>query len=391
MNRILNLIASSILLFMERFLSGKSLFIKKKSMLIIRLDAIGDYILFRNFIKEIKDSPKFSGYKISLLGNEKWRNIAETFDRSIIEKFIWAAAKRLKGQSNWKYRVSTMLKLHLGGYEIVLRPNDTKTKITDYIITHCGAEKILDNSSNSIFSTEELEIISSNGNIRNSNLDPESFFQFNRNRTFTEEITESKSNILRPTIEIGKNKNAGEYIVIFPGAGQKSRKWSAENFAVLCNKILEMKQIKIRICGNKNDRVTAKGIILNCKSELIEDLTGKTNLSELISVIANAKLLVSNETCAVHIGAAVVTNTICISNGNHFGRFNPYPEKMAGFIKTIYPQQILNEMHDYFALVKKYHINSDVNINKITPEMVFEECQNFFSEKENFLIHQPEL
>lgn len=151
-----------------------------------------------------------------------------------------------------------------------------------------------------------------------------------------------------------------------------------------------MKQIKIRICGNKNDTATAKEIILKCKSELIEDLTGKTSLSELISVISNAKLLISNETCSVHIGAAVDTNTICISNGKHFGRFNPYPEEMACFIKTIYPQQILNEMHDYFALVRKYYINSEVNINKITPEKVFEECQNFFlSELSQKMLRHP--
>ena len=88
--------------------------------------------------------------------------------------------------------------------------------------------------------------------------------------------------------------------------------------------------------------------------------------------------LISNETCAVHIGAAVNTNTICISNGNHFGRFTPYPEKITRFVKTIYPPEISDEFQNYFALVKKFHIISDVDINKITPQLMFEESKEFF-------------
>ena len=43
--------------------------IKPKSLLLIRLDAIGDYILFRNFIEELKKDEKYKHYSITLLGN----------------------------------------------------------------------------------------------------------------------------------------------------------------------------------------------------------------------------------------------------------------------------------------------------------------------------------
>ena len=48
-----------------------------KHILLIRLDAIGDYILFRNFIEVLKRNPKYSDYKITLLGNIVWRELAE--------------------------------------------------------------------------------------------------------------------------------------------------------------------------------------------------------------------------------------------------------------------------------------------------------------------------
>lgn len=41
---------------------------KEKSMLIIKPNVIGDYILFRNFIEIIKNSERFKGLKIYFLG-----------------------------------------------------------------------------------------------------------------------------------------------------------------------------------------------------------------------------------------------------------------------------------------------------------------------------------
>ena len=49
---------------------------QKRNVLIIFLDAIGDYILFRNFLSEIRESSKFKDYTITLLGCEKFKDFA---------------------------------------------------------------------------------------------------------------------------------------------------------------------------------------------------------------------------------------------------------------------------------------------------------------------------
>ena len=51
-----------------------------KNLLIVKMDAIGDYILFRNFLKAIKEDKKYSKYKITLCGNSVWKDISEKFD-----------------------------------------------------------------------------------------------------------------------------------------------------------------------------------------------------------------------------------------------------------------------------------------------------------------------
>ena len=63
--------------------------IKPKSLLLIRLDAIGDYVLFRNYIEILKKSEKYKDFNITLLGNSAWKSLSEELDGEYIDKFIW--------------------------------------------------------------------------------------------------------------------------------------------------------------------------------------------------------------------------------------------------------------------------------------------------------------
>src|SRR5450432_1372000 len=63
--------------------------INGKKMLIIRLDDIGDYLLFRNNLLVYKDSPRWSGHEIVLLGNSVWAGLFELLDRGTADRAIW--------------------------------------------------------------------------------------------------------------------------------------------------------------------------------------------------------------------------------------------------------------------------------------------------------------
>ena len=52
------------------------------------------------------------------------------------------------------------------------------------------------------------------------------------------------------------------------------------------------------------------------------------------------KLLISNETSAIHIAAALDVQSICILGGGHYGRFTPYP--LDSYKKR--PISVVNEM-----------------------------------------------
>ena len=78
-----------ILYFFVDILVESSKDISKNKILLIRLDAIGDYVLFRNFIESIKTHVNYKDYSLTLLGNLRWKSLAEELDSEYIANFIW--------------------------------------------------------------------------------------------------------------------------------------------------------------------------------------------------------------------------------------------------------------------------------------------------------------
>ncbi len=94
--------------------------LKPKTLLIVKLDAIGDYLLFRNFLEDIRKSKKFANYHITLCGNIIWKELAEAFDKSYVDEFIWIDKKKLTIEKS--YRKLTLQHIKDKGFEIAFQP-----------------------------------------------------------------------------------------------------------------------------------------------------------------------------------------------------------------------------------------------------------------------------
>jgi ADP-heptose:LPS heptosyltransferase len=360
----------------EKYLSSRTSAIRKNTMLILRTDAIGDYILFRNFIKYVKESEKYRNYSITLCGNELWKDLAETFDNKYIDSFIWIDKTKFFRTSGWTYTIRMLKKIHSSGFEVIVDPNEVKSQLSEHIKKHSGVGKITENDPVFLSNMpEKLKFITSHSNSK-PRAPLSDYFQFNANKKFIEELLGSRIELASTSIETEHEKNIKDYIILFPGAGSLVRRWSPDNFSKLSILLRKITSSKILICGDTKDRASASDIMKFSHIENIEDLTGKTTLPQLVNLIAGAKILISNESCAVHIAAAVGTNAVCISNGNHFGKFNPYPKSMAENIATLYPSEVNNQIDKYEDLIKRFAISSDIDINEISVESVFEVARN---------------
>ena len=132
--------------------------IEQKSLLLIRLDGIGDCILFRDFIKILKKSEKYKNYSITLLGNPIWKNLIEVSDNKFIDKFIWL--ERSKFSKNLFYRYKKLQEIASQGYEVIISPTFSRAFFYEDNIVKlvCAKEKIgsKGNTSNITFKQKNL-------------------------------------------------------------------------------------------------------------------------------------------------------------------------------------------------------------------------------------------
>ncbi|XPV70032.1 MAG: glycosyltransferase family 9 protein [Halarcobacter sp.] len=347
--------------------------IKQKSLLLVRLDAIGDYILFRNYIEVLKKSEKYKDYSITLLGNNDWKNISEEFDSDFIDNFIWL--DKNKFLKDFLYRYKKFKEIVSNGYEIVLSSVYSREFFYD------------DNIVKHIFANEKIGHIGDLSNIKKwqknisdkyyDKLIPakdEIIFEFYRNKDFFEILLEAKLDMIKPHIDLMPKKLDYDlpqnYAILFIGASVSFRKWSIEKFSKVGMHLKEKYNYEIVLCGGPSDNDSAKEFSYHYKGKYL-DLVGKTTLVELLTVIYNGNLILSNETSAPHFAVALdVENIFVISNGNHYGRFTPYPKEVVANYHVIYHPEIEKDLGNYKKLINSYGYRSYLDINEISVETV---------------------
>jgi ADP-heptose:LPS heptosyltransferase len=305
---------------------------EQNRLLIIKTDAIGDYILFRNYLEVLRQSAKFKNYSIALLGNELWKDIALKYDSAFVDDFIF-----VKPDSLYEAPLQTLKlswRLFKNNYGIVLQPSSTRLFITDGLAGLTAAKQIIGFESDNEGILPRYKAKTDECYTTKLILPQSINFEFDRSRFFFESVLNCSITINQPSIPHDRTGKNG--IVIFPGAGIFKRGWEVEKFLALIKLISQHTPRTISLAGGPDEIPTGNYLTANLPPNSINNLTGKTTLPQLIELIANAALVIANETSAVHIAAATQTKVICILGGGHFGRFTPYPESFTSKPVCVY-------------------------------------------------------
>jgi ADP-heptose:LPS heptosyltransferase len=205
-------------------------------------------------------------------------------------------------------------------------------------------------------------------------------FEFDRNKEYFSKILNVNLDIIKTSLNTDKLDRFDfekEYIVVFPGANHSKRRWDAEKYSRVIAHLLKRFNFDIVLAGSISDYNIADEIFSKLKSDRVINFAGKTNLPQLAKLISDSKFLISNETSAIHFAASVNKPFVCISNGNHFGRFHPYPKEMGVEAIFIYPKEIMDYISDYNYLKSKYGFGSEIDINCISEKEVISAAEEF--------------
>ena len=368
---IINYFFTSIIILFIKARRGK---INGNTLLIIRLDSIGDYILLRNFLKHIRESKKYKNHKIVLCGNIIWKDIAEELDSDTIDEFLWIDRKEFYGNLIYKYRF--LKNIFNRGFEVAIDTTFTREILYGDSIVKASNAKLTIGSEGSQekHAGWKRKLLTDKFYTQLIPAAKNNLFEFFRNKNFFEAILDEKIDLKKPGIPKLNKENFYSfdkpYVVIFPGAADSSRRWDPANFSETIMLIMKQYNFEIVVAGGKNETEIANNVIAGLDPSGIINLSGETSLLQLIGLIQKAEALISNETGAVHIAAAVDTPFVCISNGNHFGRFNPYPDKIFDRGYYVYPPEIMRQINNYNYLIELYRFGSDLDINSINAAVV---------------------
>ena len=114
---------------------------------------------------------------------------------------------------------------------------------------------------------------------------------------------------------------AHRLVLMHPGAQLPSRRWPAERFAEVADR-LAADGWQIAITGTAAE-ASLTGAVLGAMTAPALHLAGATSLGALAALVAHARLVVCNDTGVSHIAAATATASVVIASGSDTQRWAP--------------------------------------------------------------------
>jgi ADP-heptose:LPS heptosyltransferase len=303
--------------------------VTKKDVALIRLDAIGDFIVWLDAAKEFRSL--YPSERIVLIANKSWADLAATLN---YWDDVWPIDGALFSRPG-KYRLGCIKKISGHGFRLAIHPGySRKTSLGDSVVRATKATETIAPArdlNNSVVPVKERAI----ADAWYSKIVPSApggMTELDRNAEFLRALLDGSKGFepSLPKLPASQQKiDFGDYFVVVPGASWQGRMWSARNFSRVILSVREQYGLRAVLCGGIAEKSLCQQIVNEVKGDAV-NYAGDTSLVELAGMIAGARLVLTNETSAIHFATAVDTPSVCIVGGGHFGRFVPYPEKLSG-------------------------------------------------------------
>ena len=321
--KLLTILFTLISPFKEYFVKNKG---KKNSLLIIRTDSLGDFILFLPTLIHIIS--QYHDYEITLLLPMVCQDFKEKIKN--ISNYIFYENKR----RDFLYLGKLLYKIHISEYKTIIYPQYTANELGDLIVyiskatERIGIENILNKSRKELLKRKKIytNLINISDNIE---------LEVEKNSHFLNTLGIKTSSNIFPQLEIDNqylcaadellaihNIDNKKYCIIVPGAGEKYRIWPIYNYKKIIE-FINKQNITVVLCGSINENYLAKQI-LTVENDKIINLIGKTDLYTLAALIKKSLFYFGGETGILHLAASVNVPILCLMGGGHWGRFFPY-------------------------------------------------------------------
>lgn len=323
----------------------------KGGTVIIKCDDIGDFLIWQHVIPEIK---KHASRPLVFVGNKTVQPMAEAwFD--FADRYIWVDKSRWQ---DGEYRKAIYHELRSIGAETAYTTLFTRNyRMDDLMLAATGAARRIawDRSHHTYFPALPATDFCATETV----LSPESIMpEFMRHAEFISKIYHTDFNRrFKPLFPSFSKQNR---LVVFPAANTRSRWWKPVNYADVI-RALAPEFDSILLLGGSNACDYAAEINRLSGCEKLNDMTGRTSLTDLMALIGESRLLICPDTSAMHFAVHTKTDVILLSNGNNWQRFASYEPYVESAFRVLFPPHVHPEQNKV-----KIHYNS-AEIQAIKP------------------------
>ncbi len=111
-----------------------------------------------------------------------------------------------------------------------------------------------------------------------------------------------------------KLKTSSPYLLLNPWTSCQSRNYDSQRFAIAARQLAEITNLPVVVTGVEKDRDKSASLLATLGNYAI-DVIGKTTLPQLAALIADTKLVLTNNTSTMHIADATRTPTVVMFAG----------------------------------------------------------------------------
>ncbi|GAA4500258.1 hypothetical protein GCM10023172_20240 [Hymenobacter ginsengisoli] len=315
-------------------------------MLVVRNDSIGDYLLYRPWLRQMAAVMKHRGQHLTLLANSLWAPLAQLWDSDILTEVIAVDFGRFS--KDLAYRVKILQAVGGLGVAEAIYPVHVRQAAVENFIRFLRAPVRV--GSQGSHPTGEWYAALDAGYTRLLPTTREVLFEYYRNREFflhwqtlSDESTGVASSVevavapltlpatVRQQATVMAASIGKPYVVLFPGASARQKRWPTGHFGRLAKYLHQYYggKYQLVLAGSAADSVLARRVQRAAGTAVpLLNYCGKTDLPGLAALIAGAQALISNDTVAAHLGAQAGTPCVVILMGENYGKFFPYPPEL---------------------------------------------------------------
>ncbi len=297
----------------------------KGAVVVVRLDGIGDFILWLACARAIRSRYPQPDHRITLVASAVFADFAAS--TGLFDDVMAVDSKRYIDDN--AYSRAILKRVAALRAEVAINPGISRDRYGDRLILASGATTRIGVDGDPAAQTERKRRQSDRWYTDLVRITP-GIHEIEANARVAQYF-DPAAPVARPRLDKSLVARPvwlppAPYFVIFPGSAAVKKKWPAARFAAILQRLRERTGWTAVICGSRAEAPDAQAILDLVGHDGVIDACGRTDLPALAGVLRDAKLLLCNDTGAAHIAAAVDCPVVVPCGGYHYGRFLPYPQ-----------------------------------------------------------------